>query len=138
MQIMPFLVDHLKKQKGERIDYDDLFDPITALRYANTHLDYLTSWLHHPLFVAYAYNAGIGFTRRLIRRKDLFENRNLYDPWISLERVGNGQANEYGKKVLTNYVIYMNKLGYPLRLTDLLSVIHRPELTDRFRSRPKP
>jgi len=134
MQIMPFLVDHLKKKRHEpHIDYDDLFDPVTALKYANTHLDYLTSWLHHPLFVAYAYNAGIGFTKRLIRRKDLFENRSPYDPWISIERVGNGQANEYGKRVLTNYVIYMNKLGYPLRLTDLLSVVHRPELTDRFR-----
>ena len=135
MQIMPFLVDHLRKQRGERIDYDDLFDPIVALKYANTHLDYLTSWLHHPLFVAYAYNAGIGFTKRLIRRKDLFENRSRYDPWISIERVNNYQANDYGKKVLTNYVIYMNKLGYPLRITDLLSVIHRPELTDRFRKK---
>ena len=136
MQIMPFLVDHLKKQRHEpQIDYDDLFDPVTALKYANTHLDYLTSWLHHPLFVAYAYNAGIGFTKRLIRRKDLFENRSPYDPWLSIEKVGNNQANEYGKRVLSNYVIYMNKLGYPLRLTDLLSVVHRPELTDRFRRR---
>jgi soluble lytic murein transglycosylase len=135
MQVMPFLVDHLEKVRHERIDYDDLFDPITALKYANTHLDYLTSWLHHPLFVAYAYNAGIGFTKRLIRRRDLFENRNKYDPWISLERVGNQQANDYGKKVLTNYVIYMNKLGYPIRLTDLLSVIHLPRFTDEFRKK---
>ena len=138
MQIMPFLVDHLKKVRREpRIDYDDMFDPLTALKYADTHLDYLTSWLHHPLFVAYAYNAGIGFTKRLIRRKDLFENRSPYDPWISLERVDNYQANEYGKKVLTNYVVYMNKLGYPLRITDLLSVVHLPEITDRFRPRKK-
>jgi len=136
MQIMPFLVDHLAKQRNERIDYDDLFDPRVALRLANTHLDYLTSWLYHPLFVAYAYNAGIGYTRRLIRRKDLFENRHPYDPWISLERVENRQANEYGKRVLTNYVIYLNKLGYPIRLTDLLSVVHRPKLTDRFRKAP--
>ncbi len=135
MQIMPFLVDHLAKVRHERVDYDDLFDPITALKYANTHMDYLTKWLHHPLFVAYAYNAGIGYTKRLIRRKDLFENRSKYDPWISLERVANYQANDYGKKVLANYVIYMNKLGYPIHLTELMSVIHRPELTDRFRAR---
>jgi soluble lytic murein transglycosylase len=135
MQIMPFLVDHLKKQRGERVDYDDLFDPVTALKYANTHMDYLTSWLHHPLFVAYAYNAGIGFTKRLIRRKELFENQSRYDPWISIERVDNYQANEYGKRVLANYVIYLNKLGHPIRLTELLSVIHRPEITDRFRKR---
>ena len=135
MQIMPFLVDHLRKVRHERIDYDDLFDPITALKYANTHLDYLTKWLHHPLFVAYAYNAGIGYTKRLIRRKDLFENNQKYDPWISLERVTNYQANDYGKKVLANYVIYMNKLGHPLRITDLLSVVHRPEFTDEFRKK---
>ena len=136
MQIMPFLVDHLKKVRKEpHTDYDDMFDPLTALKYANTHMDYLTSWLHHPLFVAYAYNAGIGFTKRLIRRKDLFENRSRYDPWISLERVANYQANDYGKKVLANYIIYMNKLGYPIRLTELMSVIHRPEITDRFRKR---
>jgi soluble lytic murein transglycosylase len=133
MQIMPFLVDHLARQRGENIDYDDLFDPITALKYANTHMDYLTKWLHHPLFVAYAYNAGIGFTKRLIRRGDLFRGRGRYEPWISLERVSNEQANDYGKKVLANYVVYMNKLGYPIRLTQLMSVIHHPEMTDRFR-----
>ncbi len=135
MQIMPFLVDHLKRVRHERVDYDDLFDPLTALKYANTHLDYLTKWLHHPLFVAYAYNAGIGYTKRLIRRKELFEDRSKYDPWISLERVANYQANDYGKKVLANYVIYMNKLGYPLRLTDLVSVLHRHHLTDEFRTK---
>ena len=137
MQIMPFLVDHLQKVRHERIDYDDLFDPITALKYANTHLDYLTKWLHHPLFVAYAYNAGIGYTRRLIRRKDLFENNQKYDPWISVERVANYQANDYGKKVLANYVIYMNKLGHSLRITDLLSVVHLPKFTDEFRKNRK-
>ncbi|WP_457607855.1 transglycosylase SLT domain-containing protein [Nitratifractor sp.] len=135
MQIMPFLVDHLAKVRKERVDYDDLFDPITALKYADTHLDYLTKWLQHPLFVAYAYNAGIGYTKRLIRQKHLFENNQPYDPWISLERVANYQANDYGKKVLANYVIYMNKLGYPLRLTDMVSILHRKEMTDRFRSR---
>ncbi len=135
MQIMPFLVEHLARQRGEKVDYDALFDPLTALKYANTHMDYLTKWLHHPLFVAYAYNAGIGYTKRLIRRKDLFENKQKYDPWMSLELISNSQANDYGKKVLTNYVIYMNKLGHPLRITDLLSVVHLPKYTDEFRKR---
>jgi hypothetical protein len=31
----------------------------------------------------------------------------------------------------------MNKLGYPLRITDLLSVVHLPEITDRFRRKKK-
>ncbi len=134
MQIMPFLVNHLAKIRHERVDYDRLFNPIVSLKYANTHLNYLTKWIHHPLFVAYAYNAGIGYTKRLIRRRDLFENKNRYDPWISLERVSNYQANDYGKKVLANYVIYLNKLGYHIRLSELVSVLSLHKLTDNFRS----
>ncbi len=79
MQIMPFLVRHLAKQKKELIDYDDMFDPYKALEYSNKHLDYLTKWLHHPLFVAYAYNAGIGFTRRLITKGNYFHSNRGYD-----------------------------------------------------------
>jgi len=138
MQIMPFVIDEIKANRRElHIDYDDLFDPITALKFANTHLDYLARWLHHPLFVAYAYNAGIGFTKRLIRRKDFFENRSKYDPWMSIERVPNEEANDYGKRVLANYVIYMNKLGVPIRLKNLLSTLHLPRYTDRFRQEEK-
>ncbi len=135
MQIMPFLVDHLAKQQHEKIDYDAMFDPRTALRYANEHMNYLTRWLQHPLFIAYAYNAGIGYTRRLIRRRHLFAGHGAYEPFLSLERVDNAQARLYGKHVLTNYVIYMNKLGVPLRLSDLLATLHRPEKTDKFRKR---
>ena len=135
MQIMPFLVRHLAKELGEKVDYDALFDPRTALRYANKHLDYLTHWLQHPLFIAYAYNAGIGYTRRLLRRDDLFRGRGPYEPYLSLERVENEQANTYGKRVLVNYVIYLNKLGTPIRLKELLGILHRPEITDKFRKR---
>ena len=135
MQIMPFLVRHLAKQMGEKVDYDALFDPQTALRYANKHLDYLTHWLQHPLFIAYAYNAGIGYTRGMLRRPDLFRGRGAYEPYLSLERVDNAQARHYGKRVLVNYVIYLNKLGTPIRLKELLGVLHRPEITDKFRKR---
>jgi len=135
MQIMPFLVRHLAKQLGEKVDYDAMFDPRTALRYANKHLDYLTHWLQHPLYIAYAYNAGIGYTRRMLRRKDLFRGKGAYEPYLSLERVDNEQANTYGKRVLVNYVIYLNKLGTPIRLKELLGVLHRPEITDKFRKR---
>ena len=135
MQIMPFLVKHLAKQKGELIDYDDMFNPYRALDYANTHLNYLTKWLHHPLFVAYAYNAGIGYTRRLITRGDFFHSDKNYEPWLSLERISNYQANDYGKKVLANYVIYLNKLGYHIRLSDLVNSLTNKDLTDEFRKR---
>ena len=135
MQIMPFLVRHLAKKRHEKVNYDAMFDPRKALIYANDHMAYLTKWLKHPLFIAYAYNAGIGYTRRLIRKKHLFNGKGPYEPYLSLELVDNAQARHYGKHVLTNYVIYMNKLGTPLRMTDLLSFIHEPKKTDNFRKR---
>jgi len=133
MQIMPFLVDHLAKQRGKKVDYDDMFDPKTSLIYANDHMNYLTKWLQHPLYIAYAYNAGIGFTRRMLRKKNLFAHNGGHEPYLSIERLPNAQANRYGKHVLTNYVIYINKLGIPLRMIDLLATLHRPEKTDKFR-----
>jgi soluble lytic murein transglycosylase len=137
MQIMPFLVRHLAKQRKEKVNYDAMFDPRHALTYANDHMNYLTKWLMHPLFIAYAYNAGIGYTRRLIRKKHLFNGKGAYEPYLSLELVDNGQARHYGKHVLTNYVIYMNKLGSPLRLTEMLRFLHQPDRTDHFRKRKK-
>jgi len=133
MQIMPFLVDHLAKQRKEKIDYDDMFDPKTSLIYANAHMNYLTKWLQHPLYIAYAYNAGIGFTRRMLKEKKLFTHNKWYEPYLSIERLPNEQANKYGKHVITNYVIYMNKLGVHLRMIDLLSSLHIPTKTDKFR-----
>ncbi len=137
MQIMPFLVRHLARKRHEKVDYDAMFDPRKALIYANAHMNYLTKWLQHPLFIAYAYNAGIGYTRRLIRKKHLFNGKGPYEPYLSLELVDNDQARHYGKHVLTNYVIYMNKLGTPLRMIDLLRIIHQPNKTDKFRQRKK-
>lgn len=133
MQIMPFLIDHLAKQRKESIDYDDMFDPKTSLIYANAHMNYLTKWLQHPLYIAYAYNAGIGFTRRVLRKKNLFAHNRGYEPYLSIERLPNAQANRYGKHVLSNYVIYINKLGVPLRMIDLLATLHQPSKTDKFR-----
>lgn len=133
MQIMPFLVDHLAKQRGEHIDYDEMFNPVTALIYANDHMNYLTKWLQHPLYIAYAYNAGIGFTRRMLKKKTLFTHNKYYEPYLSIERLPNAQAKRYGKHVLANYVIYMNRLGVPLRMIDLLSTLHLPSKTDKFR-----
>ena len=131
MQFMPFLVKHIAKQRGENITLEDMFKPEVSLRFANTHLNYLNKHLYHPLFVAYAYNAGIGYTRRLIR-KDIF-NIGKYEPYISLEMVDNDQARYYGKRVLGNYVIYKKLLGSPVKITTLLNQLDKPELTDRFR-----
>ncbi len=132
MQFMPFLIEHVSKEKGEKIDYDDIFNPYKAIEYADFHLDYLTKYLYHPLFIAYAYNGGIGFTRRHITNKHNFR-KGPYEPYMSMEKMENEEAKEYGKKVLANYVIYLNKLGVTTRIFPLLKVLASPSETDKFR-----
>ena len=133
MQIMPFLVDDIAKKRKEHIDYDDMFDPRTAIRYANTHMNYLTKWLHHPLYISYAYNAGIGYTRRMLRKKHMFRSSKGYEPYYSLETLDNAQARRYGKHVMANYVIYMNKLGVNIRITDLIKTLHISSKKEKFK-----
>jgi soluble lytic murein transglycosylase len=132
MQFMPFLIDHVAKQKGEHIDYDDIFNPRKAIEYADYHLNYLNKWLYHPLFVAYAYNGGIGFTKKLIKNKKYFR-KGAFEPYLSMEKMTNIEAREYGKRVLTNYVVYLNKLGKPTRLLPYIKQLTTPSKTDRFR-----
>jgi soluble lytic murein transglycosylase len=132
MQFMPFLVKHVAKEKGQKIDLDDMFNPYKAIEYADFHLDYLTSYLYHPLFIAYAYNAGIGFTRRHIKKRTNFR-KGPYEPYMSMEKMKNHEAREYGKKVLANYVIYLNKLGVTTRIFPLLKTLATPSETDKFR-----
>ncbi|MCK4442612.1 MAG: lytic transglycosylase domain-containing protein, partial [Sulfurovaceae bacterium] len=119
MQIMPFLIKHLSKERGKSIDLDDMFNPYVAIDYSNQHLDYLNKFLYHPLFVAYAYNGGIGFTKRTIKSNHLFKT-GKYEPYLSMELIDYEQSKEYGKKVLANYVIYLNKLGVETKISSLL------------------
>lgn len=132
MQIMPFLIKHIAKQRGEKIDLDDMFNPRVAIVYANHHLNYLNKYLYNPLFVAYAYNGGIGFTKRLIKRPDYFR-KGRYEPYLSMEKMTNVEAREYGKKVLVNFVIYLNKLGISARITPIIEQLTDPSKTDKFR-----
>jgi len=132
MQFMPFLIKHVAKQKKEKIDLDAIFNPYKAIEYADYHLDYLTKYLYHPLFIAYAYNAGIGFTRKHLRNKHHFR-KGAYEPYMSMETMKNEEAKEYGKKVLANYIIYMNKLGVKQQIFPLLKILATPSKTDKFR-----
>lgn len=134
MQIMPFLIKHLAKERGEKLELEEMFNPYTALSYANQHLDYLNKHLYHPLFVAYAYNGGIGFTRRSLKSSHLFKE-GKFEPYLSMELIDYEESREYGKKVLTNYVIYMNLLGNQIKISDFLTILDEPSLTDRFRKR---
>lgn len=133
MQFMPFLIKDTAKKLGYgNMDLDKIFYPPRAIEFANYHLNYLNTYLYHPLFVAYAYNAGIGFTRRYLRNNTHFR-KGPYEPYLSMEMMKNSEAREYGKKVLSNYVIYLNKLGVNTHLTPLIMQLATPSKTDRFR-----
>ncbi len=132
MQIMPFLIKHLAKQRGEKIDLDDMFNPYISIDYANTHLNYLTKYLYHPLFIAYGYNGGIGFTKRTLTKRKLFQN-GKYEPFLSMELIDYEESKEYAKKVLANYIIYFNLLGGNIKISKLLEQLDKPLLTDSFR-----
>jgi soluble lytic murein transglycosylase len=107
MQIMPFLSEAIAKELKEPYDILMQFDAKTNIRYANHHLNYLEQRLSNVLFVAYAYNGGIGFTTRMLK-SGLFK-KGPYEPFLSMELVAYDESKHYGKKVLLNYLIYFNK-----------------------------
>jgi soluble lytic murein transglycosylase len=109
MQIMPFLSKALAKELKEPYDIDKQLEVKTNLRYANHHLDFLDKRLNNPLFIAYGYNGGIGFTKRALK-KGLFK-KGKFEPWLSMELIPYDETKKYGKKVLTNYFIYQNYLN---------------------------
>jgi soluble lytic murein transglycosylase len=123
MQFMPFVAKSIAQKNGLKdFKYEDIFNPKIAYKFANIHLDFLEKSLSHPLFVAYAYNGGIGFTRRRILEKEYFKE-GIYEPYMSLEMVPNSQAREYGKKVLANYIIYAQDLGVDVTIKTLLNTL---------------
>jgi transglycosylase SLT domain protein len=135
MQFMPFLANHIGKKELAipNFDQDDMFDPRLALKFADHHLNYLEKYLYHPLFVAYAYNGGIGFTKKMLQRGDLF-NEGKYEPFLSMELVPFAESRDYGKKVLANYVIYLRLLRSSTSISILFESSKKPALTDKFRN----
>jgi len=133
MQFMPFLARYVaKNKKMKRFDLDNMFDPKTAYKFANIHLNYLNKYLHHPLFIAYAYNGGIGYVKRLLKSGYFFNNGD-FEPYLSMELISYPQTRKYGKKVLANYVIYMQLLGEKVSLSNLFQRLMKPKETDVFR-----
>ncbi|WP_462113150.1 lytic transglycosylase domain-containing protein [Campylobacter concisus] len=135
MQFMPFLANAIGKKelKIPNFDEDDLFKTDIAFKFANHHLNYLDKFLYHPLFTAYAYNGGIGFTKKLITRDDMFKE-GKFEPFLSLEFVPVAETRNYGKKVLANYVIYMALTGSNIKISQLFENLTKPALTDKFRN----
>ena len=126
MQLMPFLVKSLAKQKGEKVDLDAMFNPYKNLAYAREHLKFLFRRLDHPLFIAYAYNGGIGFTKRMLKNRPLFRKKGPYEPWLSMELVHYDESRRYGKRVLANYIVYKKLLGEPIGVASLLQTAESP------------
>lgn len=139
MQFMPFLaVDIAAKLGISKFDIDDMFKPQIAYKFANFHLDYLEKYLYNPIFIAYAYNGGIGFTKRMLLRGDLFSRKSeysKYEPFLSIDLVPYAESRVYAKKVLANYIIYLAVLGKSTRISHFLNNTLIPELSDGFRDK---
>ncbi len=138
MQFMPFLANHIAKKELniKDFDQDQMFKPKIAYQFANHHLDYLQKWLTNPIFIAYAYNGGIGFTRRMLQKGELFSPNSQYkkyEPFLSLELVPYAESREYAKHVLANYVIYSSILGSNTTIWESLQTLNVPGAGERFR-----
>lgn len=133
MQMMPFLVKALDKSfKKKRLSYEEMFNPEINIAYAKKHIAWLKKSLYHPLLLAYAYNGGIGFTKRYITKANCFTDAK-YEPFMSMEMMDNSESREYGKKVLSNYVIYKKILGDKISIVELFDKLQQPSYCDRFR-----
>jgi soluble lytic murein transglycosylase len=111
MQIMPFLSFDISKDLNDDYNIYEQFIPDTNIRYGSYHLDSLMKQFNNnPLFIAYAYNGGAGYTRSQFN-KGLFSKKGKYEPFLSMELISFAETRDYGKKVLANYYIYNNYLN---------------------------
>jgi soluble lytic murein transglycosylase len=132
MQLMPFVTDAISKELKNPIkNYDEMFIPKNNIAYALKHLEWMKKSLYHPLFMAYAYNGGMGFLRRHLEKGTF--NSGKYEPFLSMELMANSQSREYGKKVLANYVMYKKVMGEDVSIVHLFDKLTHPKMTDRFR-----
>jgi len=133
MQIMPFVTDDISKRMEKPIkSYSDMFQPEYNIKYALSHLNWQKKSLYHPLFMAYAYNGGMGFLRKHLRTTGAF-SQGKYEPFLSMETMKNAESREYGKRVLSNYVMYKKILGEEVSIVRLFDTLMHPKMTDRFR-----
>lgn len=122
MQMMPFVVKNLAKQLHYPLrSFDEMFIPKTNLLFAKQYLRWLNSHLTNPLFKAYAYNGGYGFLKRYLASGKFMNHK--YEPFLSMELMGNSQTREYGKHVLANYVVYRHIMGDDFSLMDFLNTL---------------
>ena len=133
MQIMPFNVDSISKIHPLKIQsYDDMFNPQYSIAYSIEHMKHIDKTLFNPVLKAYAYNGGIGFTKRLLISGDYF-NEGEHEPFMSMELIANDESREYGKRVLANYVIYKKILGETVSIAAIFDTLTQPSQSDYFR-----
>lgn len=130
MQFMPFVARHTAKVDFNDNDFDvtQMFDPKIAYKFANAHLNTLKKGVNHPVFIAYAYNGGLGFTQRMLKKDYMFnQNSKLkqYEPFLSMELVPYLESRLYGKKVLANYYLYLKILGKDIKMSDLINDLNK-------------
>lgn len=135
MQIMPFNVDTISKVSPLKPNtYFDMLKPEYSIAYSVSHLKHLTDKYYNPILVAYGYNAGFGSTKRLLTDGSGRFLPGPYEPYMSMELMGNDENREYGKKVLANYVIYKKILGEEVKITSLFDNLVQPDQSDYFRA----
>ncbi|MDR0746435.1 MAG: lytic transglycosylase domain-containing protein, partial [Helicobacteraceae bacterium] len=84
MQMMPFLIEDMKKSRKDKAPIWSFFDPAKEIPYAMGHIAWLQKKVSHPLYLFYSYNAGYGYTRRVAA--DMFSDSD-YEPYLGLERI---------------------------------------------------
>lgn len=138
MQIMPFNVDSISKVHPLKItSYDDMFNPEFSIAYSIEHMKHIDKNLFNPVLKAYAYNGGIGFTKRLLQNGSYF-NAGEHEPYMSMELVANAESREYGKRVLANYVIYKKIFDENVSIASIFDTLTQPSQSDLFRvAKPK-
>ncbi len=106
MQVMPFLSKELSKDLNDKhYRLLDQLNPKVNIRYANYYINFLQERHANVLLIAYAYNGGIGFLNRQLK-KGLFDLKSKYEPFLSMELYPLKETRRYAKKVLANYYIY--------------------------------
>ncbi len=134
MQIMPFNIDTISKVHPLKpTTYFDMLKPELSIAYSISHMQHLINKLNNPVLIAYGYNGGLGSTKRLLMEGGRFLP-GQFEPFLSMELIGNDENREYGKKVLANYVIYKKIFGEPVSLKAIFDNLIQPSQSDYFRA----
>ena len=91
MQMMPFVTNSISKEiKNPISSLNEMFEPKNNLRYARHHLRWMKRSLYHPLFIAYAYNGGIGFFKSYLMSGKF--GKGEFEPFLSMEMMSNTEC----------------------------------------------